>query len=257
MSFAASGNEYDRFVGRYLPTLAPAFADAAGARTGMRMLDVGCGPGGLTRELAARVGADAVAAIDPSPSFVEACRARNPGVDVREGAAEQLPFADDAFDAALASLVVGFMRDADAGVREMTRVTRPGGVVAACMWDTTGGGMKMLRLFWDAAASVDADVVGEMGMLGTREGELADLFRRAGLADVEDGAISSSARYESFDDWWEPFTFGIGPAGTYCRSLDDEAREAVRLECRARLGEPEGPFELEASAWFARGRVRD
>jgi ubiquinone/menaquinone biosynthesis C-methylase UbiE len=255
VSFAASGEKYDRFVGRYLPTLAPAFADAAGANAGMRLLDVGCGPGGLTRELAARAGADAVAAIDPSSQFVEACRARNPGVDVREGAAEQLPFPDDAFDAALASLVVGFMRDADTGAREMARVTRPGGVVAACMWDTTGGGMTMLHLFWKAAASIDADAVSEMGLLGTSQGELAELLRRTGLSDVEDGAISASARYESFEDWWEPFTFGIGPAGAYCRSLDDDRREALRLECRSRLGTPEGPFELEASAWFARGRV--
>src|SRR5215207_9495767 len=142
-------------MGRYAPTLAAALADVAGVAPGMRVLDVGCGPGGLTRELATRVGAPRVAAIDPAPQFVAACRERNPGADVREGAAEELPWADGDFDAALSSLVLGFMRDADQGVREMARVTRPGGTVAACMWDTTAGGMTMLRIYWSAARTVD------------------------------------------------------------------------------------------------------
>jgi SAM-dependent methyltransferase len=255
MSFAVAGDVYDRFMGRYLPTLAPAFADAAGVGSGMRMLDVGCGPGGLTRELVARAGADAVAAVDPSPPFVAACRARNPGVDVREASAEDLPFDDDAFDAALASLVVAFMRDADAGAREMARVTRPGGVVAACMWDRGGGGMAMLDAFWRAAASIDPDVVGEVPMRGGTEGELARLLTGAGLTDVEDGSIPARADYASFDDWWEPFTLGIGPAGAYLGRVDAERREELRRACRMELGDPTGPFTLDARAWFARGRV--
>jgi ubiquinone/menaquinone biosynthesis C-methylase UbiE len=255
MAFSVPGEAYDRFMGRYLPSLAPAFADAAGVAGGMRALDVGCGPGGLTGELVGRLGAASVAAVDPSPSFVAACRARYPGADVREGAAEDLPFADSTFDAALASLVVAFMRDAGAGTREMARVTRPGGVVAACMWDMRR--MTMLRTFWEAAAAVDPAVRSERGRVGTKEGDIARLLAAAGLRDVEDGDLLATASYESFDDWWEPFTHGVGPAGDHLRSLDDHAREAVRRECRSRLGAPEGAFTLEAHAWFARARVPD
>jgi SAM-dependent methyltransferase len=219
----------------------------------MRLLDVGCGPGGLTRELVSRTGAEAVAAIDPSLPFVEACRARNPGVDVRQGTAEQLPFPDDAFDAALASLVVGFMLDADAGVREMTRVTRRGGIVAACFWDRTG--MPALQVFWTAAASVEPPRAGEGTRLGGGEGEIATLLINAGLSDVEDGTIAARADYESFEDWWSPFTLGIGPAGAYTQSLDDDHRERLRLACHEMLGHPDGPFSLDARAWFARGTV--
>jgi ubiquinone/menaquinone biosynthesis C-methylase UbiE len=140
MQFAAPAEHYDRFMGRYTPTLASALVDAAGVAAGMRVLDVGCGPGGLTRELVSRVGARNVAAIDPEPHFAAVCRERNPGADIREGVAETLPWPDADFDASLSSLVLGFMRDPDMGVREMARVTRPGGIVAACMWDTAAGG---------------------------------------------------------------------------------------------------------------------
>src|SRR5215210_7122829 len=115
MKFTAAAEHYDRFMGRYTTTLAPALCDAAGIQAGTGVLDVGCGPGGLTSELAARVAAENVAAVDPAPQFVAACRERNPGADVREGAAEALPWADHEFDATLSSLVIGFMRDPDAG----------------------------------------------------------------------------------------------------------------------------------------------
>jgi SAM-dependent methyltransferase len=250
-TFIVPADGYDRLMGRYLPSLAPAFADVSAVGANMRLLDVGCGPGGLTRELVARAGADAVAAIDPSPPFVEACRMRNPGVDVREGVAEKLPFPDAAFDATLACLVVGFMRDADAGAREMARVTRRGGIVSHCFWDLAR--MPALQTFWAAATSLDSSTLGEIKRLGTSEGEIAALLLRAGLADVEDGALAASATYEDFDDWWSPFTLGIGPAGAYCQSLEPEQREELRLACQKLLGHPAGPFTLEAHAWFARG----
>jgi SAM-dependent methyltransferase len=253
-NFAVAGEKYDRFMGRYLPTLAVAFADAAGVRAGMSVLDVGCGPGGLTRELVERVGAENVAAIDPSVPFVEAARARNPGVDVREAGAENMPFEDGAFDAALASLVVAFMQDANAGIAEMSRVTKPGGVVAACMWDVRGG-MTMLRVMREAAASVIPDLPAGRPLPGTSEGDLGELLRGAGLSEVEEGTISASADYESFDDWWEPFMFGIGPHASYVAELEDEQKAAVRDRARELLDNPSGPFTLDARAWFARGRV--
>jgi SAM-dependent methyltransferase len=251
VDFTAAAEAYDRFMGRYTTRLAPALADAAGVRGGMAVVDVGCGPGGLTAELARRVGAERVAAVDPAPQFVAACRSRVPGADVREGVVEELPWADDAFDAALSCLVVGFMRDADRGVREMARVTRPGGTVAACMWDIDGGGMTMLRTFWMAARSLDPEVAGEERRAGTSEGDLGERFRRAGLRDVDEGALGVRVDYAGFDDLWEPFTLGVGPAGQYVVSLPAEQRERLREACAAAV--PDGSFSLDARAWFARG----
>ena len=139
MTFDVRADAYDRFMGRYSTPLAPQFADLAGVAAGQRVLDVGCGPGALTTELVRRLGGDAVSAVDPSEPFVAAIQQRQPGVTVRQAAAEQLPFPDRTFDAALAQLVVHFMTDPVAGLREMARVTRPGGVVAVCVWDNAGG----------------------------------------------------------------------------------------------------------------------
>jgi SAM-dependent methyltransferase len=253
VQFAAPAEHYDRFMGRYAPTLAAALADAAGVTSGMRVVDVGCGPGGLTHELAARVGATNVAAIDPAPQFVEVCRASHPRADVRIGAAEHLPWADGEFDAALSQLVIGFMRDPGRGVAEMSRVTRPGGTVAACMWDIETGGMTMLRIFWSAVRSLDRKVQGEQRMAGTAEGDIAERFLRAGLVHVKGGALDARAQYAGFEDFWEPFTFAVGPAGQYLASLSGEQRAAVRAACQAAL--PDGPFSLAARAWGAWGTV--
>jgi len=254
MEFVAPAEHYDRFMGRYAPTLAVALADGAGIEAGMRALDVGCGPGGLTHELVARTGAENVAAIDPAPQFAEACRARHPGVDVRVGPAEELPWEDGRFDAALAQLVLAFMRDPDRGVREMARVTRPGGVVAACMWDLHEGGMTMLKTFWDAVREIVPDAGGEHQRPGTARGDIAAHLERAGLEDVHDGELRARADYTDFDDFWQPFTFAVGPAGQYLRTLDPGAQAEVREGCRRRLP-ADGPFTLEPRAWFARGTV--
>jgi SAM-dependent methyltransferase len=249
--FVIPADSYDRFIGRFLPTLAPAFADAAGIRAGMRALDVGCGPGGLTRELVHRLGADSVAAIDPSPPFVAACTDRNPGVDVRRGAAEQLPWEDATFDAALASLVVGFMSDARAGVLEMSRVTRPEGTVAACFWDVAQ--MPAIQLFWQAAAQVDSTRSGEVARLGSREGDLSALLTNSGLRDVRETALAARSEYRDFADWWAPIAQGIGPAGVYYLSLDEERRSAVRGACELLIGNSDSSFVLEGRAWCAVG----
>lgn len=253
MQFAAPARHYDRFMGRYLPTLAVALADAAGVVPGQRVLDVGCGPGGLTRELAARVGAGNVAAVEPAARLAAACRQRIPGADVRDGVAEQLPWPDGTFEATLASLVIGFMRYPEQGLREMVRVTRPGGTVAACMWDIAGGGMTMLRIFWAAVSQLDPGVQGERRLAGTAKGDIAARLQRVGLADVVGGALAARGYYTGFDDFWTPFTFAVGPAGQYLCSLPGESRARVREACRAAL--PEGPFALGARAWYARGTV--
>ena len=255
MEFTSPADAYDRFMGRYTRTLAPALTDAAGVTDGMRVLDVGCGPGGLTHVLAERLGAENVAAVDPAPQFAAACRERHPGADVREGAAEALPWEDGSFDAALACLVVAFMADADQGLREMARVTRPGGVVAACMWDLDEGGMTMLKTFWSAARELDPSVKGERVRVGVSRGDIAERLRRAGLQDVVDGDLEARADYAGFDDFWDPFTFAVGPAGAHLAALPVEQQQRIRELCRAKL--PDGPFSLTARAWYARGSVRD
>jgi SAM-dependent methyltransferase len=216
------------------------------------VLDVGCGPGALTAVLVSRAGADAVSAVEPSASFAAAARERLPGVDVRQSAAEQLPFPDDAFDAALAQLVVHFMTDPVAGLRQMARVTRPGGVVAACVWDHAGG-RGPVSAFWRAARELDPAADDESGLAGAREGHLAELFSQAGLGAVEASTLTVPVGQADFGSWWEPFTLGVGPAGAYLAALDDDRRNALREQCRRQL--PDGPFEISAIAWAATGRA--
>ena len=179
MGFDVAAEAYDRFMGRYSLLLAPQMAELARLRVGQRALDVGCGPGSLTAELVARLGAAAVAAVDPSEPFVAAASARNPEVKVLQASAEALPFPDQAFDATVAQLVVHFMSDPVAGLAEMARVTRRDGVVAACVWDH-GGGQGPLSLFWQAARELDPGVEDESQLAGARQGHLAELFETAG-----------------------------------------------------------------------------
>jgi SAM-dependent methyltransferase len=237
-------------MGRYSSLLSPQLADYAGVRSGQRAIDVGCGPGALTKELVDRVGPTNVFAVDPSEPFVAAVRERFPRVDVRLAAAEQLPFADNAFDAALAQLVVHFMSDPVAGLREMARVVRDGGVIAACVWDHAGE-RGPLSIFWQAARELDRNVTDESRRAGARAGHLAELFVKAGLRNVESTALVATVAHATFEDWWGPFTLGVGPAGAYTASLDADRRTRLKERCRELL--PPAPFEVAARAWTARG----
>lgn len=252
MTFDVAASAYDSFMGRYSRLLSPQLADLAGVHGGQRVIDVGCGPGALTAELVARLGGDAVSAVDPSEPFVAAARQRNPGVDVRRASAEELPFADDTFDAALAQLVVHFMADPVAGLAEMARVTRPGGVVAACVWDH-GGGQGPLSTFWAAARDLDPDVNDESQLPGTREGHLEELYAAAGLRELTATVLTADLEHATFDEWWEPFTLGVGPAGAFIAGLDAESTAALREACRRRLSTE--PFVVTARAWAVMGRV--
>ena len=252
MSFNVTADAYGRFMGQYSEPLAVQFLDLAGVRAGQRALDVGCGTGALTVRLVERLGATAVTAIDPSAPFVESMRRRFPDVDVHLGSAEQLPFADESFDHSLAQLVVHFMTDPVAGLVQMRRVTRPGGLVAACVWDHAGGGGP-LATFWGAVNDLDAAAPDESGLAGAREGHLVELCEAAGLRQVEPSTLAVSVRFETFDDWWEPFTLGVGPAGAYVAGLDETRREELRTRCAQRL--PAAPFEVRASAWCVRATI--
>jgi SAM-dependent methyltransferase len=250
VSFAVSGDAYDRFMGRYSTRLAPLFADYIGIRSGQRVLDVGSGPGALTGELVKRVGASNVVAVDPSESFVAAARERFPELDVRRAAAEHLPLDDNTFDAALAQLVVHFMSDPLAGVKEMARVVRDGGALGACVWDHAGEGGP-LTVFWRAAHEIDPHVDDESQRMGAREGQLAELFAKAGLHTVTETSLVATATHATFDEWWTPFTLGVGPAGEYTQRLPPDQRNELRERCRHLL--PEAPFAISARAWTARG----
>jgi SAM-dependent methyltransferase len=252
VSFEVPAESYDRFMGVHSRQLAPQLIDLAGLAPEDRVLDVGCGPGALTTELVERLGAGSVAAVDPSEAFVAAARERHPGVDVQRAAAEALPYPDGGFDAALAQLVVHFMTDPVAGLREMARVTRPDGVVAACVWDHAGE-RSPLAPFWRAASELDLGVLDESGLPGARDGHLVELFAAAGLRDVEPGELAARITYSSFDDWWEPFALGVGPAGAAYTGLDPQQRTELGERCRELLGP--APFELVSVAWAARGIV--
>lgn len=235
-------------MGRYAEPLAEVFVAFAGVDPGDKVLDVGCGPGALTGRLRS-VGAE-VAAIDPSAPFIEAVRVQFPDVDVRRGTAEEMPFDTAAFDVALAQLVVHFMTDPVVGVRQMARVTRRGGVVAACVWDGPTGA---LAPFWDSVHMVDPEVEDEALLSGAHKGHLTGLFEAAGLRDVEEDSIAVDLVHPAFEEWWEPYTYGVGPAGDYLQRLTDSGRARLKSVARERLGG--GPFTVTATAWAARGTV--
>jgi len=250
MSFTVAADAYDRFMGRYSVLLAPQFAALADVVVGQRVLDVGCGPGALTTELVKRLGPAAVTAVDPSEPFVAAARKRHPGVSVESASAEHLPFPGQAFDAALAQLVVHFMADPVAGLSEMARVTRKHGVVAACVWDHAGG-QGPLSVYWDAARELDPDVDDESKLAGAREGHLTELLEAACLHEIQETNLAVSIEHPTFEDWWDPFTLGVGPAGGYVARLDPERQAELRERCREKLAP--APFVLTARAWAARG----
>jgi SAM-dependent methyltransferase len=256
--FRVQATAYDRHVGRYGSQLATALCDYARVEPGMRALDVGSGPGALTEVLALRLGAVNVTALEPSEPFAKACRARVPGVEVVVAGAQVMPFADATFDAVLSQLVVNFIDDAAAGVREMTRVARPGGVVAACVWDYAEE-MTLLRAFWDAARDVVPALAAEHDegavMRWCSDGELATLWEAAGLREVRSDALRVRATYRDFEDLWAPFPEGVGPSGAFCVILDEDDRAAVREAMRRRLGAGDEPFELTARAWAVKGTV--
>ena len=252
MDFEIPASSYDRFMGRWSAPLAEQFADLVDLGPGDRVLDVGCGPGALTSVLTARFGADAVSAVDPSASFVAAARERLPGVDIRRAGAAALPFDDGVFAATVAQLVVHFMADPVEELRELARVTRPGRVVAACVWDHATG-LGPTAAFWAAARETDPDATDESGLPGTRPGHLAELFRAAGLDEVRELTLTVQLDVTDLDELWLPFTFGVGPVGAYVSRLTPAGLDRLRDRFLARMPTP--PFTLDAVAWTAVGRA--
>lgn len=248
---------YQRFMGRWSEVLAPLFVDAVfgpAPDPPAVVLDVGCGTGNLSAEVLARWPGTRVVGVDPAPPFVATAAARLPAERARVvvGSAMDLPEPDGSVDAALAMLVLNFVPDPVAGVSEMRRVTRPGGAVGAAVWDY-GGGMAMLRTFWDAAASVHpaAAAVDEALAAPARAGGVERLFTDAGLVSVEAGVVEVPMEFGSFDDYWGPFLDGVGPAGDFVGQLDEAGREALRAELERRLGS--GTIRMTSTARWVRG----
>ena len=237
-------------MGRYSRPLAVPFADFAGLPLDGRVLDVGCGPGALTAELARRAGPGRVTAVDPSDEFVAALRGQyQPGVQVIRAPAEDLPFEGRCFDVTLAQLVVNVMDDPVAGLREMARVTREGGVVAACVWDFTDGGP--IGPFWDPAPK--RSILRSRLGLSVRQRSRPSgrhLSRRWNRRHRRQRR-RRERQHATFEDWWEPFTLGVAPSGQHVASLEPDRRAALRELCRERLPEP--PFVVSAKAWATRG----
>ncbi|MGI9064496.1 MAG: class I SAM-dependent methyltransferase [Pseudonocardiaceae bacterium] len=250
---------YEGRIGRYSTSLAVAFLEFVDVAPcsiplGSRALDVGCGPGALTAQLAARLGPEHVTAVDTAPEDVTTCRGRLPGVDVREAAAEALPFPAGAFDVVVAQLLVALLADPAAGVGEMRRVARTGGTVAACSWDFADG-MRVVRAFWDAAVARDpsARAWDPADKPASTPPALRALFESAGLRSVGIGELTARADYTDFDDLWEPLVAPDGPPGAYWAELTAADRSAVRDDVWRRLDRPAGAFPLTARAWCVRG----
>jgi SAM-dependent methyltransferase len=253
------GTAYDRFMGRWSRPIAPRFLDWLSVAGGADWLDVGCGTGALLWTIAATAAPGRLAGVDPSERFIEHARGDLPdSAQLLVARAEHLPFAAGAFDAAVSGLVLNFIPDPVTAVAEMRRVCRPGGVVAAFVWDYAEG-MRSLRLFWDAAAQLDpaaADLDEGRRFPLCRPEPLADLFSQAGMADVRTTALEAVRSFASFDDHWQPFLAGQGPAGTYLAGLNPDRQAALADRLRERLpAEPNGSILLSARAWAVRGTV--
>lgn len=251
---------YEQFMGRWSRLLAPHFISFADVKNGDRVLDVGTGTGSVAAAVEAAMPASEIVGIDPSEAFIAYARqnAKSDRARFEVGDAQALKLEDASFDHALALLVMNFIPDHDKAIAQMRRVTRPQGTVSACVWDYDAG-MQTLRFFWDEAVALDPAIEprDERHMKLSRQGQLGDLWRKAGLISVREAPLTIEQAYSSFNDYWQPFTKGAGPGGAYVVSLPDDRRQQLETRLRKRLlgDRQDGPFTLTARAWCVRGEV--
>ena len=256
--FARAG-DYERYIGRWSARLGRTFADFVSLKDGDRVLDVGCGTGSLIEAIVRSTTSTRIVGIDPVEAFVEHSRARfpDPGIQIDQGSAFELPYPDGSFDRTLSLLVLMLIAQPDKAAGEMRRVTKPGGTVAACTWD--GVGPEMSAIVWEEMIKLDpsAEARAERLKHCNGKGELAALWHATGLANVEETMIDMRTDFESFDDYWSPFLAGVGPTGSYVAGLPQDRRDALAAALRKRLlaGRSDGPISLGARAWAVRGIV--
>jgi SAM-dependent methyltransferase len=256
----SGGGAYERFMGRWSRRLAPLLVTFAGVTDGDSVLDAGCGTGALSFAIGDMVPSARVTGVDPSAAYVRDAQARAPANGMRflVGDAQALEFPDAGFDKTLSLVVMNFVPAPARALEEMTRVTRPAGVVAAAVWDY-GHGMELLRVFWDEAVALDGASASrdERNMPLCRQGELETLWRAGGLERVEEQPIEIDMPFASFDDYWLPFLGGQGPSGAHVAGLTNAARGALEARLRARLlgGRDDRAFTLRARAWAVRGAI--
>jgi SAM-dependent methyltransferase len=253
------GDPYDRYVGRWSRRVAPRFLSWLRIPAGSRWLDVGCGTGALSEAILDGCAPCGVVGIEPSDGFLATAKERLAGrAALLPGSAESIPLGGGTVDAVVSGLVLNFIPDRHAALAEMARVATRGGTVAAYVWDYAGK-MELIRLFWDAAVELDADarVLHEGNRFPVcQPNALGELFAEAGLQQVAVTAVDVPTPFASFDDYWQPFLGGQGPAPAYVASLDPPARTRLRDRLRDRV--PDGgapPFALTARAWAVRGTV--
>ena len=251
---------YEQLMGRWSRLLVPDLIDFACVENGHRVLDIGCGTGSLSQGLLEYGSEIEVVGVDSATPFVEYADAqlKNQRAILQKADAQDLPFPDDSFDRCLSLLVINFIPNPQAAMREMFRVTRPKGFVAAAVWDY-GGGMEMLRSLWDMAVELDpsAETLHERNMPYCHEGELSELWIESGFVGVEETTLDATVTFDSFDDYWEPFLAGVGPSGAYVSSLTAEQQAKLREQIRRNLA-PAGenlPITTEVRAWAVRGSV--
>ena len=257
----SAGNNYDQYMGRWSRKVAVKFLDWLAANDGGHWVEAGCGTGALSKEILTRCAPQRLLGVDPSEDFVLQAQKNIPDkrAEFRVGDAQALPVEDSSCDFVASALVLNFVPDKPLAVREMQRVTRPGGTIGFYVWDYPNDGVEFMQAFWNAAIELDPQAAelaeGRRFPFCTPDG-LHEIVRDTGLRDVESVDVTVETNFQNFEDFWLPFTLGTGPAPGYCAGLDVTARENLRARLQSQLApDSASSIELKARAWALKGKA--